>query len=308
MKLGILGRNARHGASLASLVDEVVGYEEQGFASYWMQQASTFDALTMMGVIGHATSRIELGIATIPTYPRRPGALLHQAGTVNVLAGGRLVLGIGPTAEPEYEALASSYDESVRHIRDFLGGAEDSGESDDAGHDLDYPEPRPHKVVVSALTPEMRRAAGHAADGAVTWMVSRKTIRDHTAPEVSKAAENAGRDAPRIAVGLPVCVHDDREQAVARANEVYRMYGELPTYRRQLDAQGIANPGDVAVAGDEGEVEAQLRAFFDAGATEIVASLFPAGDDRRGSIARTTECLRDLLKGIRRGWSGRARV
>ena len=48
MKIGIFGKNARQGASLASLVDEVVGYEEQGFTSYWMQQASTFHALTMM--------------------------------------------------------------------------------------------------------------------------------------------------------------------------------------------------------------------------------------------------------------------
>lgn len=119
MKIGIFGKNARHGASLASLADEVVDYEEQGFASYWMQQASTFDALIMMGVLAHSTSKIELGIATIPTYPRYPGALVHQAWTVNVLAGGRLVLGVGPTAEPEYEELGSSYDESVRHLRDY---------------------------------------------------------------------------------------------------------------------------------------------------------------------------------------------
>ena len=223
MKIGIFGKNARQGASLVSLVDEVVGYEEQGFKSYWMQQASTFHALTMMGLIGHSTSKIELGIATIPTYPRHPGALLHQAWTVNVLAGGRLVLGIGPTAEPEYETLGSSYDESARHIRDYLSTVEEVGESDDAedaGIELDFPEPQPYKVLVSALTPEMRKAAGHVADGVVTWMVSQETIRNHTVPEITKAAEDADRDAPRVAVGLPICVHDDKEQAVARANEV----------------------------------------------------------------------------------------
>lgn len=303
MKIGVLGKNARQGASLASLVEEVVGYEEQGFSSYWMQQASTFHALTMMGLIGHITSKIELGIATIPTYPRHPGALVHQAWTVNVLAGGRLVLGIGPTAEPEYEELGLSYDKSVGHIRDYLPRVEESGNSDDAeledkadaGVELDFPEPEPYKVVVSALTPEMRKAAGRLADGAVTWMVSQETIRNHTVPEVTKAAKDAGRDAPRIAVGLPVCVHDDKEQAVARANEIYDIYGQLPTYRRQLDAQGIGNPGDIAVVGNEGEVEAQLGTFFDAGATEIVASIFPAGNDRRESFARSAECLRNLL-------------
>jgi len=55
------------------------------------------------------------------------------------------------------------------------------------------------------------------------------------------------------------------------------------------------SPGDIAVVGNESEVEAQLEAFFDAGATEIVASIFTAGDDGRGSFARSTQCMRDFL-------------
>ena len=165
------------------------------------QQGSTFDALTMMGLVGYCTSKLELGIATIPTYPHHPGRLVHQAWTVNVLVGGRVVLGIGPTAELEYEALASNYDKSLRHIRDYLSTVEDLESSDD--HELkddakasaeieqDFPEPQPYKVVVSALTPEMRRAAGRAADGVVTWMVSEKSIRNHMVPEITKAAEEA---------------------------------------------------------------------------------------------------------------------
>ena len=305
MKIGILGKNSRQGASLARLVDEVIGYEEQGFGSYWMQQGSTFDALTMMGLVGYCTSKIELGIATIPTYPRHPGRLLHQAWTVNVLAGGRVVLGIGPTAELEYETLASNYDKSLRHIRDYLSTVTDLESSDerelkddakpDAEIEQDFPEPQPYKVVVSALTAEMRKAAGHVADGVVTWMVSEKTIRNHMVPEIMNAAENADRGTPRIVVGLPVCVHDDKEKAIARANEVYSIYKQLPTYRRQLDKQEVENPGDLAVVGNESEVEAQLESVLDAGATEIVASIYDAGDDTAGSLARSTECLRNLL-------------
>ena len=59
--------------------------------------------------------------------------------------------------------------------------------------------------------------------------------------------------------------------------------------------QGVENPGDIAVVGNEREVEAELETFFDAGATEIVASIYPAGDDSRGSLARSTEYLRSLL-------------
>ena len=126
-------------------------------------------------------------------------------------------------------------------------------------------------------------------------MVSQRTIRDYTVPEIRRAAEDADRDVPRISVGLPVCVHADKERAVAQANETYNIYNRLPTYRRQLDVQGVENPGEIAVVGNEREVEAQLETFFNAGATEFIASVFPVGDDSRESFARSTECLQRLL-------------
>ncbi len=45
---------------------------------------------------------------------------------------------------------------------------------------------------------------------------------------------------------------------------------------------------------NESEVEAQLRALSDAGATDYLASIFPEGDDSAASFDRT----RALLKGL----------
>ena len=59
--------------------------------------------------------------------------------------------------------------------------------------------------------------------------------------------------------------------------------------------QGVENLGEIAVVGNEREVEAQLETLFNAGATEIIASVFPVGDDSRESFARSTECLQRLL-------------
>ena len=304
MRIGIYGGNVRRGASLVSLVDEVVGYEEQGFASYWMPQVGTFDALTMIGLIGQSTSKIELGTAVVPTYPRHPSALAQQAATVNVLAGGRLVLGVGPSHAPSIETLGLEYDRPARHIREYVTIVKELGNNGRVEHEGDMfnvrtgfgcPEAQPFKVVVSALAPLMLKAAGEVADGTVTWMVGPKTIRNHTAPRITKAAQESGRDDPRVVVALPVCVHDDKDQAVARANQIFAGYGHLPNYRRQLDAEGLENPGEVAVVGNEDEIKAKLEDFFDAGATEVVASIYPAGDDSRGSFARSTECLRSLL-------------
>lgn len=46
---------------------------------------------------------------------------------------------------------------------------------------------------------------------------------------------------------------------------------------------------------DEAIVTAGLQSLLDAGATDVWAAVFPVGDDRRGSMQRTTDLLRTLL-------------
>jgi len=303
MRIGIYGGNVRRGRPLTSLVDEIVQMEEQGFASYWTPQVGTFDALTMLALAGQATSQIELGTAVVPSYPRHPSVLAQQAATVNALCGGRLVLGVGPSHRPGIEALGLAYDRPARHMREYVtilkalgaeGRVDFEGEMYRVKTGFACPEASPLTVVVSALAPLMLKAAGEVADGTVTWMVGPRTVADSTVPGITQAAAAAGRDAPRVVVGLPVCVHDDKAQATARAVQIFQGYGMLPNYRRQLDAEGIDQAGEIAVVGNEDDVTAQLQAFFDAGATEVIASIYPAGDDSRGSFARTTELLQAL--------------
>ena len=138
------------------------------------------------------------------------------------------------------------------------------------------------------------KAAGEVADGTVTWMVGRNTIASNTAPRIKRAAADAGRPEPRVVVALPVCVHDKTEEATARAVQIFQGYSQLPNYRRQLDAEGLDQAGEIAVVGSESEVEEQLHGYFDAGATEVIASVYPSGDDSRGSFQRTFELLKGL--------------
>ena len=306
MKIGIYGGNVRRGKPLSSLVDEIAEREEQGFASYWTPQVGTFDALTMLALAGRETSRIELGTAVVPSYPRHPSALAQQAATTNALCEGRLVLGVGPSHAPGIEALGLAYDRPALHMREYVtvlkalageGRVDFQGDMYQVRTGFACPGATPFAVVVSALAPRMLKAAGEVADGTVTWMVGRNTIASHTAPRISAAAAAAGRATPRVIAGLPVCVHDDKAQATARAVQIFQGYGQLPNYRRQLDAEGLGQAGEIAVVGNEDEVTAELQAYFDAGATEVIASIYPAGDDSRGSFARTTALLQSLATG-----------
>mgnify|MGYP003307168877 FL=1 len=179
MKLGIYGGNVRRGQPLTSLVDEIVQKEEEGFSSYWSPQVGTFDALTVFALAGQQTSRIELGTAVVPSYPRHPSALAQQAATVNSLAGGRLVLGVGPSHAPGIEALGLAYEKPAKHMREYVtilktlaneGQVDFSGDMFQVKTGFMCPEAQPFDVVVSALAPLMLKAAGEVADGTVTWL------------------------------------------------------------------------------------------------------------------------------------------
>jgi F420-dependent oxidoreductase-like protein len=151
--------------------------------------------------------------------------------------------------------------------------------------------PSPPPVLLAALAPRMLHLAGAVADGTVTWMTGLKTIESHIVPSIAAAASSAGRAAPRVAVGLPVCVTDDPDAARAQAAKTFAIYGQLPSYRAMLDKEGADGPADVAIAGDEAAVTAEIRRLADAGATDFAAAVFGSSGDR----ARTMDVLAALL-------------
>jgi len=153
----------------------------------------------------------------------------------------------------------------------------------------------PFPILVSALAPVMLRATGELADGTITWMSGRKTIETHIAPRINKAAEAAGRARPRVCTGLPVAVTNDKDAAFEQAAETFQNYGRLTNYRRMLDIEGVGSPAEVAIIGNEAEVEKQLRSFAEAGATDFLGAAFPVGQDAQASVARTERLLASLV-------------
>lgn len=301
MDIGIFGGIAATG-SIDDIVADVRTAEEQGFPSYWVPQIFGYDALTLLAVVGRETTSIELGTSVVPTYPRHPAMLAAQALTTQQAAGGRFTLGIGLSHQPVIEHMfGMSFDKPVRHLREYLDilmplvdgqPVSATGETLSANLALDVPLSQPVPVMVAALGPQMLKLAGARTAGTITWMTGPKTIEEHTAPHLLKAAADAGNPGPRIACGLPVCVTSEVDAARERASKVYAIYGQLPSYRAMLDREGAAGPADVAIIGDEASVAARIRGLADAGVTDFAASEFGSTDDER---RRTRELLVGLL-------------
>jgi F420-dependent oxidoreductase-like protein len=285
-------------------VQSVINAENDGFDGIWFGQIFGPDVLTVLAMAGQKTSRIELGTCVVPTYPRHPHMLAQQALTVQAASNGRFNLGIGLSHAPVVEGMwGLSYDRPAKHMRDYLsvllplireGRVSFNGEFFRVNATVQVPVPKPPPVLIAALAPVMLRMAGEMTDGTITWMVGPKTLESHIVPRITKAANEAGRPAPRVVVGLPLAVHDNPVDARERAGRSFQIYGTLPNYKRVLDIEGVGGPADVAIVGKENEVEQQLRDLASAGATDFLGGMFPVGDDVQASLART----RTLLKGL----------
>lgn len=308
MRIGIFLGTMGSASTLDGLVQQIVDIEEDGFDSFWTAQVSGTDALTVLALGGQRTSRIEMGTAVVPTFPRHPTVLAQQAFTTQAATNGRLLLGIGLSHQPVVEnRWGLKFETPARHMEEYmtiLRSLVDTGKVDFDGSifsvhtEVQRVSTDPMTVCIAALAPRMLRIAGELAQGTITWMVGPRTLDTHIVPRITSAAQGAERKPPRVCVGLPICVTDDRNAGFEQASGYFHNYGNLPSYRRMLDIEGVESPAEVAIIGNESEVEAQLRALSEAGATDFLASIFPEGDDSMASFTRTRALLKGLVGSI----------
>ena len=305
MRIGLFIGTMGGADTLAGQVQQAAEAEADGFDGFWTAQVAGVDALTLLALSGPGTGSIELGTAVVPTYPRHPMALAQQALTTQAAAGGRLLLGIGLSHRPVVEdRWGMSFHAPAQHMEEYLtvlqslmstGNVDFEGDHFNVSGEIARLTDTPPIVCVAALAPRMLRLAGSMADGTITWMVGPRTLETHISPRLNSAAEDAGRVAPRVCVGLPISVMDDPQEGFEAASGYFHRYGNLPSYRRMLDIEGVESPAEVAIIGNESEVESQLRGLAEAGATDFLASIFPTGADAQASTERTRELLKSLV-------------
>src|SRR5439155_14210288 len=119
----------------------------------------------------------------------------------------------------------------------------------------------PPPVLVSALGPVMLRIAAELADGTVTVWTGPDAIADYVRPALGPAK--------RIVAVVLASVTPDTEAALGPVRAALAASSDLPGYRAHLDRQGLSSVTDLLVAGDESTVAKTLRAYADAGATEL---------------------------------------
>jgi F420-dependent oxidoreductase-like protein len=312
VRIGIMiGPETRHYASkVDQLVDDARAADEAGFATGWIPQLpQDFDAMTAVALMGRETRRIELGTAVVPLQSRHPIALGQQALSVQAVCGGRFSLGVGPSHHWIIDdMLGLPYEQPAKVVEDYLdlfdamfagpSPVDVENERFRIHNPLDVTD-LPVPVLLAALGPVMLRIAGERAGGTVLWMADERAIADHVVPRITKAAEGAGRTAPRVVAGVAVCLcaSDEVDGAIERANRVLGHAEYSPNYQRLLEQGDASDVGDMAALGTETDIERRLRSYASAGATDFSARILPIGNGREEILAsarRTREFLASL--------------
>lgn len=289
-----------------TLIDQVRELADAGLTSAWFTQRFDHDAVTVAAMAAREVPDIEIGTAAVPIYPRHPIALSMQAQTAQAASHGRFTLGVAMSLKEFVEqTYGITPHPRVRHLREFLEALRalfETGVVDLDGETVVARSPMPMTVpgakrvpvLVAAAGDLTLRAAGELAEGALPILSGPRTLAGYTVPTITRFADAAGRPAPRIAAIVSGVVTADVAGARERAEKSMGFYGSIPSYRAALDREGVEHPADLVAIGDEELLAAQVAAYFEAGATELVYTQTAIGspeDERRtwallGELAR----------------------
>jgi F420-dependent oxidoreductase-like protein len=301
MRVGLMlgPERGRYRQKVAQLVADAEAAEHAGFTSLWVPQIpGDFDALTAMTLMGHATRRVELGTAVLPIQTRHPIAMAQEVLSVQAVCEGRFTVGLGVSHNWVIEdMLGLSYERPAHQMRTYLevlnaalrgpGQVDVENDSYRVHSPMDVTDWQPNRVLLAALGPVMLRIAGEHASGTILWLADERAIAEHVVPRITKAAAGAGRPAPRVVAGVPValCAKNEIDAARAWANKVLGHAEFCPNYQQLLDRGDATDVGDILAAGDEADVTRRLRAFRDAGVTDLAVRPVAFGPDRASRLA-----------------------
>jgi len=125
---------------------------------------------------------------------------------------------------------------------------------------------------------------------------------------MQRGAEMADRPVPPLIVQVPVCVHENPEEAREAVRQQFAGFARSPFYQDMFTAAGFPEVSQgtwsdgmvdaVAVWGDESQVTEGINGLFSMGATEILASPVPAGSDQEASREQTLEVLAKVAQSL----------
>ncbi|MCQ3804206.1 MAG: LLM class flavin-dependent oxidoreductase [bacterium] len=230
------------------------------------------DALTILAAATQTTTRVRLGTAVIPIWPRHPLALAQQVRALESLAPGRIRLGVGPSTAAAMSPYGAGFRRPLSHLWEYvtvLRTLFETGRVDYRGEFLRakgrIPAPLPTPVLASALGEGAFRFCGEVTDGAITWVCPPRYVKDTGLPALESGAASVDRDPPPVVLCVPTLASQDAHAVKQAAQQYVSMYTRFQYYREMFQKAGHP-PADGPIS------EALVRELVVHGSVEEVAT------------------------------------
>ena len=283
--------------------------EAAGFDSVWIGDSLTarprHEPLTLLAAVAARTRRVRLGTAVLLPALRNPVVLAHIVGTLDRVAEGRVILGMGiaadaPAIRREFAAAGVPWDRRVGRFLETLAICRALWSRDHVSFSGKHftledvtMEPKPHRgggppIWIGGSGPTaLREAANFDA-----WFPTGPHVEffaEHF-PRIQAAARTAGRapDAVLGAVYVTVALDPNPAAAEQRLNTFLETYYAAPASALRARQACYAGPIEGCVA--------WLQRWIDAGVRHLMLR-FAGGDQ----LAQVDEAAAKLLPRLRRG-------
>jgi len=272
------------------VVDRCVAAEAAGFDSVWVSEHHFLDdgympsLLVLAAAIAQATVRVEIGTAVLLAPLHDPIRIAEDAATVDLISGGRFVLGIGAGWRPEeFDVFGVPLNERAKRMREtvrVLRGAWARGTFEYRGNRVNVtPKPaHPIPIWLGGFAPAAIARAGRIADGFLGSSSGTSGIDAFV--QAKQIALDARGDKPgdfSFALHVPVYASDDGDawQQVKHSYNYLRWkYPDMGAARGSTTAK---SPPPLTP-----EIEAQLRGTIICGTTAEVTEQIAAFRDALG--------------------------
>jgi probable F420-dependent oxidoreductase len=249
-------------ATVFEAADGAAAAEAEGFDGYWAPEVQ-IDALIGCAVAATRTERLELGTAITVAFARNPMTVALQANDVQLVSGGRFLLGLGSQIKPHItRRFSMPWSHPAPRMAEFISAIRAIWHTWETGEPLNFegefythtlmtpffnPGPNPHgnpPILLAGVGAKMTETAGEVADGFISHgFQTERYMREVTIPALQRGREHAGKTLDGFEISMPVfAVAADTEQqhqeGLAMARGQIGFYGSTPSYRPVLDLHG----------------------------------------------------------------------
>ena len=220
--------------------------ESKGFEAVWQAESRLVrEATVPMAAFASVTERIKVGSGVVDCWSRNPARLAATFSTLDDLAPGRVICGIGAWWDPLAQKVGITRAKPLRAMREIVTAVRALLNNETVtfdgefvhldGVELDYVyqdrRPKDVPLYIGATGMQMMELTGEIADGVVLNYLVSPDYNHQALEALERGAAKAGRrvadiDRPQLVV---CSVHEDRATALDMARMMVTQYlGQQP--------------------------------------------------------------------------------